>query len=236
MDTHDESNSDHPGDGGRTARARILDSALAEFTEHGVAPTSLKAVATAAGVSSQLIIHHFRSKEGLVTACDEYIMDLFHSHNTTLLSSVSKFSPGETLEKSWLGTAMGYLSVRLTDDSPTVNQLVDDAFADSLDYLERGEDSGLIKRTGHPRERAAVILIWNLGALALHRHVRRLTGIDLARSSAKDRTDWSLMSTEILTNGLFNVPALERLRADTADAAGAEPALRPEDTPDDSAV
>jgi len=52
-------------DGGhddRTARAVIRDEALRLFAEHGQQAVSLRQVASAAGVSPGLIVHHFGSK------------------------------------------------------------------------------------------------------------------------------------------------------------------------------
>lgn len=49
-------------------RARILDSALELFSAHGVAKTSTKKIAEAAGVSEGLIFHHFPDKMALLHA------------------------------------------------------------------------------------------------------------------------------------------------------------------------
>src|SRR5699024_2007457 len=48
----------------RTAVSRIRDAALSEFAAHGVARATMRSVAEAAGVSAQLVVHHFgRSEE-----------------------------------------------------------------------------------------------------------------------------------------------------------------------------
>src|SRR2546430_16071310 len=57
-----------------TAKARIRDAAMALFGSEGVAASSLRAVARAAGVSPGLIVHHFGSKEGLIRAVDEAVV------------------------------------------------------------------------------------------------------------------------------------------------------------------
>jgi AcrR family transcriptional regulator len=59
----------HPSD--LTAAARIRDAALAQFAARGVAATSIRDVAKAAGVSPGLVQHHFRSKAGLRRAVEE---------------------------------------------------------------------------------------------------------------------------------------------------------------------
>jgi AcrR family transcriptional regulator len=55
----------------------IVRSALRLFGESGIAATSLRAVAKAAGVSPALVVHHFGGKEGLVAAVDEAAMQAF---------------------------------------------------------------------------------------------------------------------------------------------------------------
>src|SRR5436853_7823828 len=57
-----------------TAKARIRDAAMRLFGRDGVAASSLRAVARAAGVSPGLIVHHFGSKEGLIRAVDEAVL------------------------------------------------------------------------------------------------------------------------------------------------------------------
>ncbi len=56
-----------------TTRARIRDAAVVRFGREGFG-ASLRTVAADAGVSPGLVIHHFRSKEGLRLACDEYVL------------------------------------------------------------------------------------------------------------------------------------------------------------------
>ena len=48
---------------------QILDAATAEFGRYGYAGAALSAVATAAGVSKQLVLSYFGSKDGLFIAC-----------------------------------------------------------------------------------------------------------------------------------------------------------------------
>ena len=57
-----------------TAAARIRDAALRQFAARGVAATSIRDVARAARVSPGLVQHHFRSKEGLRRAVEEFVV------------------------------------------------------------------------------------------------------------------------------------------------------------------
>ena len=66
-----------------TTSARIRDAAIAQFGAHGF-NTGVRAIATAAGVSPGLVIHHFGSKDGLRKACDEYESMEWHASATAL--------------------------------------------------------------------------------------------------------------------------------------------------------
>ena len=205
----------------RTTVARIRDAALVEFSARGVSGTTLKSVAASAGVSAQLVVHHFGSKEGLATACDQYALKMFREQNISLLSSGGPFPPVQSLEAPWLGPVLGYLAARLVDDSPAVTQLVDEAVDDAMAYLDAGVASGLVNPSDYPRERAVIVMLWNLGALALHRHAERLLGIDLMASAAQERLTWSLAATEMLAEGLLHKEAYEKLRS-ASNPAGNE--------------
>lgn len=55
-------------------RARVLEAALQQFAQQGFAGTSVQRVADAAGVSKQLLLYHFGSKDELKVAVIEGIV------------------------------------------------------------------------------------------------------------------------------------------------------------------
>lgn len=59
-----------------TGLARIRNAALERFANDGVAGTSLRAVAKAAGVSPGLVQHHFATKAALVEAVGAHVIEL----------------------------------------------------------------------------------------------------------------------------------------------------------------
>jgi TetR/AcrR family transcriptional regulator, regulator of cefoperazone and chloramphenicol sensitivity len=63
-----------PASSPSTTTTRILASALQRFADDGVAATSLRSVADAAGVSVGLVQHHFGTKERLRQAVDEHVI------------------------------------------------------------------------------------------------------------------------------------------------------------------
>ena len=58
-----------------STRERICEAALRGFAESGVAATSIRDVAAAAGVSAGLVQHHFATKDALRNAVNEYVVD-----------------------------------------------------------------------------------------------------------------------------------------------------------------
>lgn len=60
-----------------TAKARIRNAALDLFAEHGVDATSLRTVASAAGVTVGLIVHHYGTKEALRETVELAIVERF---------------------------------------------------------------------------------------------------------------------------------------------------------------
>lgn len=58
---------------GDATRRRLVDTAVALFTEHGFAGTSTTAVVKAAGVTRGALYHHFADKEALFEAAHEQV-------------------------------------------------------------------------------------------------------------------------------------------------------------------
>ena len=163
----------------RTTKARIRDAAIGCFAEHGVNGTTARKVASAAGVSPGLVMHHFGSMDGLRAACDGYIAAVIRQQKQEAISAGAGLDVLAALRDSDVGSLGGYLARVLVDDSPEVAKLVDDLVADAEVYLQQGVEAGTLEPTEDTRGRAAVLVIWSLGALVLHQHLERILGVDL---------------------------------------------------------
>lgn len=205
----------NPTDDLSPTAARIRDAAIASIAEDGVVATSARRVAARAGVSPALVIHHFGSMADLRRACDEHVAALIRSVKTQAL--------GGSLETALDGIedADGhpvplarYLAQVLQDDSPEVAALVDHLVADAEAYLAAGEQAGNVRPTRDPEARAVVLTMWSLGALALHRHIERLLGIDLTAADANPAAGarYFTMGAEILTHGVLDPTYLEQIQ------------------------
>jgi AcrR family transcriptional regulator len=199
----------------RTTRARVRDAAIARFSAEGIAAATLKTIAADAGVTAQLVIHHFGSKHGLAAACDQHVVATIREHKHAAMSAGAGLDPVQALRDAEReGPLLEYLARRLVEDSPEVEQLIDEAVDDAVDYMEAGVRSGLLKPTDRPRERAVVLVLWSLGGLVLHRHAQRLLGVDLT-GSTEQQLGWILPATEILTDGVLQSGTLDLLRRAT---------------------
>jgi AcrR family transcriptional regulator len=80
-----------------TAKARIRDAAMALFGEVGYDRATTRAIAERAGVTSGLIRHHYGSKERLLAACDEWIIELIRRLEAQATDGAGVLSPVESL-------------------------------------------------------------------------------------------------------------------------------------------
>lgn len=163
----------------RTTRARIRDAAIEIVAADGTSALSARRVADRVGVSPGSVIHHFGSMEGLRAACDEHVVALIRAQKTDALGAGPGLDIVSALRHAQIGPVTGYLAAVLGEDSPAVAQLVDDLVADAVEYAQAGVASGMLRPTDDPQGRAALLVLWSLGGLVLHRHLHRLLGVDL---------------------------------------------------------
>lgn len=188
----------------RSGRDRILDAAITRFAEDGVAGTSLKTVAEEAGVSPALIVHHFGSKEGLHEACDARVIGAVREQMRRAAEEGQQLDVLEAFRRRQEDHAFSlpYLARCLAEGGPAVDELVDELADETVRSMEISVANGIYRPSDHVRERALVLLIWSLGAVTLHGHVRRLLDADLA-GEPRALLPYLRGATELLTRGLF---------------------------------
>lgn len=196
---------------------RIRDAAIDLFGEHGYRATSLKSIAAAAGVSQALIIHHYGTKQDLRTACDQHVTDQVRSRKKETLGGAAGGGPFSVVHQlQEAPRLLRYLTRAMTEGGEHTAALIDDMLEDALEYMEAGERAGMILPNTYPRDRAAVLLLWSLGALTLHEQVSRLLGVDFL---AADGTPEALGRyfrpvLELYSQGLITEQALAALPDD----------------------
>lgn len=197
-----------------TGAERILDAAIDLFGEHGFRGTPLKAIAAEANVSQALIVHHYGTKNGLRAACDAHVAHLVRVRKEETIDAEQQFDPFSALHRIQDSRPLlRYLTRALTEGGQGTSDLVDDIIDDAVAYLTQGEESGLIKSSAVPRDRAALLVIWSLGALTLHEQVRRLFGTDFLAASTppEDLHRYLRPAIELYTQGLVQPGSFDRL-------------------------
>lgn len=200
----------------RDGLVRIRDAAIELFGERGVSGTSLKSIATQAGVSQGLVIHHFGSKAGLHRACDEYVAHLVRANKESVLASGPQMNPLAALQLiKESRPLLRYLVRTLSEGGEHIAVLVDEMVADAEDYMAQGEQAGLIKPSAMPRERVIVLVLWSLGALVLHEQIERLLGVDFLSDSSdpQDVAPYFHPVMELYTQGLLTEGAYSEMAA-----------------------
>jgi len=188
-----------------TARARIRDAAIALFAEKGIAGATIRDIATAAGVSSGLLRHHFGSKEGLRDACDEYALNQVTAlgiqfTETNLLSRITPEIMG--LQR--------YLIRSVMDGSPSALAMFDKTLEYGEHWLERSELD-----IQDPRAYLAVIAVMKMAMFVMD---------DLLSHALGERVDqpagWARVisaSIEIFSHPLVTPELQEQARKALAD-------------------
>jgi len=206
----------------RTTRAKIRDAAVACFAENGITGTTARKVAAAAGVSPGLVIHHFGTMDGLRAECDEHVALTIRNFKYEAMDEGPNLDVLAALRGATQAPLVGYLAAVLGDDSPIVNNLVDDLVSDAEGYIEHGVDTGMVRPSPNPSGRAAVLTLWSLGALVMHRHLKRILGVDLTDpdiSADPAMASYAIPVYEILGQGVLTEAIATHLQSAFADAS-----------------
>ncbi len=198
-------------DDDRTGLARIRDAAIECFSDAGVAATSVRTIAAAAGVSPALVIHHFGSKDNLRAACDHHVATLIREAKERAVAEGANLDPLGQIRAYEEGLPLlRYLARTLGDGTPHVAALIDEMVDDAVVYTETAVATGLMLPSENPRGRAAVLTLWSLGAIVLHEHVERVLGADLTGDAAS-MAAYAIPAAEVLS-GVFPPGIYERVR------------------------
>jgi AcrR family transcriptional regulator len=162
----------------------IRDEALRLFADRGPEAVTVRDVASAAGVSAGLVIHHFASKAGLRRAVDEYVIavveEIFDA--TQARSRTTVGAPG--LAESFVtrlppGSAVAaYLRRLLLSGDPAGMRLFAQWFEITLQDVTRLAATGGLRGSGDPVIGAALLLINDLGRLLLRDQLAAVLGAD----------------------------------------------------------
>lgn len=181
-----------------TPKARIRDAALRLFADEGFEAVTVRRIAAAAEVSPALVLHHYGSKDGLRTACDEHVLGLFdgllgeampsdaelaetlRSQPDQKFGSFGELFPGDS-------PVMPYLRRMLLTDDHRARAVLRGWYDLTLHLLLHWRDAGLIDPGPDPQVRAAALLAMDLGGVLLRGPLTEILGFDPLAPEGIDR-------------------------------------------------
>ncbi len=179
------------------------------FAERGAAQVTIREIASAAGVSPSLVIHHFGSKDGLKDAVDVRAIALVERFVAELLDPSQGGSTATSLaavfaerfEQEPLLPA--YMRRLLVDGGPAAESLFRSLFHATVSGLASLEELHLVRPAVEARVRAAFLLVNDLAVVLLREQLRAVLGIDpLTRSGM---TQWTSQVLDVYTHGVFSL-------------------------------
>ncbi|ACU72472.1 transcriptional regulator, TetR family [Catenulispora acidiphila DSM 44928] len=200
----------------RTARAVIRDEALALFAAHGPDAVSVRQIATAAGVSAALVVHHFGSKEGLRDVVDRHVLETFDGMLTEMTGEGAPdlYDPAATgslveavLQHLPADSPMpAYLRRMLLTDSEAGKELFAKLFAVSQGMLAALSEAGMAAPGADPAVRAAFLMANDLAVLLLRDRLTEVLGVDPLSQEGMAR--WASEMLAVYASGLQADPQL----------------------------
>ncbi|MFY9712256.1 MAG: TetR family transcriptional regulator [Microbacterium sp.] len=185
-----------------TTRARIRDAAIECFARRGFGGTTLRQIATEAGVSAALIVHHFGSKDGLRDACDAFVVASFMDDKDAITGTAAADMMRAALDSpDRYAPLLEYMTRMLVDTSSASDRLFDAFLTGTREMLERQIEAGIIRPQPDLNATAAYMTLYGLGPVLLQRHLARTLGEDRLTTQLLERS--TLPVLEIFTHGLY---------------------------------
>ncbi|HHY49000.1 MAG TPA: helix-turn-helix transcriptional regulator [Alphaproteobacteria bacterium] len=157
--------------------ARIRDAAIAAFAAHGFTRTTVRGIAAAAGVSPWLVIHHFGSKEGLRSACDDFVFDALTEMKRERVNT-SPMVVGEMFRDRSTRAIAEYMLTSLLDPSEQGQRFFDHYVESVEGIIEEGVAGFTMRKAEDRRAQAAAIAMLALAPMLLERRVRHALGTE----------------------------------------------------------
>ena len=189
-----------------TAVARIRDAAIELFGRDGFG-VSVRAIATAAGVSPGLVIHHFGSKDGLRKACDDFVAEtVYESKSASIQTSDPATWLSQMAEIEEYAPLMAYLVRSLQTGGELAKKLWHNMIDNVERYMQEGVDAGTVKPSADPRARARFLAMANGGSFLLYLQLHDSSDLRVVLRDYSE--DMVLPALELYTNGLMAEPTM----------------------------
>jgi AcrR family transcriptional regulator len=192
-----------------TARARIRHAAFELIATRGVRSATVRAIATEAGVSPALVLHHYGSKQGVVEAVKEWVQSLLRSSTADEGASTD---PAEAnarrsaaFERLLTGTPLlqSYIRRMLLEESPEGLDWFARIVGDGAKDLRRRERHGMARRSKDVQAVAAILDVLALVPLLLPRHLEHVLGGETGEAGEAVLARWRDATSELLRSALY---------------------------------
>ena len=205
-----------PGD--LTARATIRNAALRLFAERGPDAVTVREIATQAGVSPALVLHHFGSKDGLRAEVDAFAAHAFDAileamPTEELAELLTGGSPKGSLAEAFArgfppGSPLpAYLRRLLLTNDPAGAALFGRWYAATRRLLDMLVEMGVARPSEDPDVRAAFFLVNDLALIVLRNQIAVAIGADPLTPAGMDR--WAREAGIVYAEGAFRAPRKE---------------------------
>ena len=191
-----------------SSRARLRDAAIRLFAERGVAGTSVRDIAEAAGVTAGLITHHFGSKERLKAAVDELMVEVFTAPLTA--SSDHSRPTAEGVAEALAHTMAAhpdlraYLRRSFLENDPASGEVFDRFVGLMRERLAEMQEAGTLRADLDLDWAPLQVLFLHFGPLLLGPAVERILNIDSYADDVIRRR--SRAHVELLSRGFLSNP------------------------------
>ena len=176
------------------------------FAEHGYSDVTVRQIASAAGVSAALVIHHYGSKEKLREVLEERVTAFLES----LLADLARITEeggsatlaglfADRLERE--PAMAGYVRRLLCDGGQAGVALFERLYQATRAGMQALEQEGVVRASQDEPVRDAFLLSNDLAVLLLRPHLSQVVGIDpLARDGL---ARWSAEVFDVYARGVF---------------------------------
>lgn len=193
----------------RTTAAIIRDAAMELFAERGFSGVTVRQVASAAGVSPGLVMHHFGSKDGLKAAVDGRAVEFFDTMLGELVRIEEEGGSAslaalfvDRLERQ--PALAGYIRRLLVDGGGTADALFERLFETTLAGIRSLTAAGFVRPAQDEPVRVAFLLANDLAMLLFRRQIERVIHVDPLTKPGLVR--WTSEVVDVYTNGIFAPP------------------------------
>lgn len=201
-----------------TARATIRNAALRLFADRGSDAVTIRQIATQAGVSPALVVHHFGSKDGLRAEVDAFAARafdaIFEALPTEELAGLlaGEAATGSLAEAFARGFPPGsplpaYLRRLLLTNDPAGAALFGRWYAATRGLLDAMVEMGVARPSQDPDIRAAFFLVNDLALILLRNQIAVAIGADPLTPEGMER--WAREATIVYAEGAFSAPRKE---------------------------